>query len=269
MKKVKLISLILAVFLLCGCNVTYDLKISAGTSNEETIYLYDVEDQNTRELYSSLLTEKTVVDKNDLPKGDYVDIPVGAEFYEKTEYRENGNYGVKFYHSFTDVAYRNSNALSKCVDVMSINSSDNIVRLNFSGFKCFKNYSDLTNVRVNITVDRNVMYSNADMIDGETYIWIINSANYNSKRVTLYYKLNNEGTMLDEYPDIPTSKKEEEEEPPETPPEEEEKPVEPTQKKQNKLTEFASKHPILVLLIAFGGFGLIIGIIVIIKKRKL
>ena len=185
MKKIKIILVTIFVLIISGCNASFTLNIKADESFSEKIDIYDSADSTKYKTRFELAAQNKVeAYYSDKPVGDFIPQSGSVKYYSASTYNKNGNYGVSYSYEFPKSDYNDSNALRTCVNNFDIINSYNVIKLNFKGFKCFENYSDLENLSINIKTDTEVVYSNADMDNNGVYTWIINPSNYNTKKVS-------------------------------------------------------------------------------------
>lgn len=158
----KKIYLILALLLLSGCSINYNLSISDDGIFKETITgtvadkELDNSNSTSENIYSysfnnatPLINEKGTYNKNIIDKNKY------KEFTYTYIYDNN---------------YKSSNILNTCFSHMIYDESEDYYNIDLYGpFKCL--YTDKINVSV--TSKYAVTESNADKVDNNTYTWII------------------------------------------------------------------------------------------------
>ena len=158
----KKIYLILALLLLSGCSINYNLSISDDGIFKETITgtvadkELDNSNSNSENIYSysfnnatPLINEEGTYNKNIIDKNKY------KEFTYTYIYDNN---------------YKSSNILNTCFSHMIYDESEDYYNIDLYGpFKCL--YTDKINVSV--TSKYAVTESNADKVDNNTYTWII------------------------------------------------------------------------------------------------
>ena len=96
---------------------------------------------------------------------------------------------------------------------------------------------------IDIEVDYDVISSNADVVNGNHYVWNLNEDNYDSKYISLVFSV----------VDINIEKKSDVEE--------------YENENQTNKYSWANEHPLFVILITFGSFFLILFIVMLIYKR--
>ncbi len=266
MRKIKYLVLDLAVLLLCGCNVEYNLDITDGTTYSESFNIFESSvNLVNKDRFDMAKNNNVEAFYSEQPIGDFIPATNNPHYYKITNYESNGNYGLNYSYDYDYTNFSDASSLNECVENYNISGADNMIKLQFSGFKCLKNYNDLDSIRINIKVDHSVMYSNSDRVIDDTYVWIVNKGSYSSKTVTLYYKLDDNKDIIgqDFTPVIPSVEPEEQQ----TNPDEQSYAEE--EKKLESFRAFAEEHKVVLIVGALLLFGIIIIIVVKIKKHKL
>ena len=177
----KKILIVLGILLITtGCTCEYNLDIENGKYNEEI-----------------KINAKTVSEKNNfnnewkIPtnKNEY-DIGIDSEnadidYTKIYSYRTSGN-SLIFSQEANRGEYNNSTAVYNCYNKLTVDiQSGSTIISTSNAVKCFDKYPDLTEITVNITVDKPVKSCNADNAFGNTYTWNLNRSNANNKPINL------------------------------------------------------------------------------------
>ena len=191
----KLILIICLMFLVTGCDVTYNLTI---------------EDENTFDENIVLSFSKSTTRYNDISFYPDNKIPVYPTEKDKKFYNskivENANsYDLIYSYKHDFYSLKNSYFINNCYRDMSITENDNQIIIN-SGedFACFIGDDGLRadSLNINITTKLKVLSNNADTVNGNTYTWIINENNYLAKNVFLKLEKNNSSVLSDLRDDV-------------------------------------------------------------------
>ena len=180
MKK-KIYILMMIIILTTGCTCRYDLTIDNNTY-KETITL----NASTNEEINDFNRKWAIpFDKNNFYSGDSnVDSSYAKSIYK---YKMNNN-RLTFTHDFSKNDYIDSTAVNVCYKTLSISSYNGSTIISTSNkVDCFGTYPGLTNIVVNITVDKKVTNNNADRVSGNTYTWNINKNNAQNKGINLTF----------------------------------------------------------------------------------
>lgn len=200
MKKFKYLLLCFGLFLLCGCQADYTLTLTGGNVIEDTNLYENNEKINNmqddgltlKEDFDNLRDNPNNALKSANPVADDDDKEYSkSELYTAKTYNQLGNYGVNYNYVFTNSNYEQSNIVNDNVDNFNYSKSSNMIKLDAKNFKCFSNYSSLTNLKVKIITDQTIIYDNADTVNGNEYVWNIDRNNYLEKDIKIYYKIDN------------------------------------------------------------------------------
>lgn len=178
MKK-KLI-LLTNILLLTGCTCEYNLAIEKNTYKEEIII-----NGTTKEEISNLNQEWTIpVNKEEYNIGGDESTVIDTNI-DTYNYQLNNN-SLKLNYDFTKNSIINSSAISVCYNKITVLDYNNSIIISTSPkTNCFNEYPDLTNLTVNITVDKKVTANNADSIKGNVYTWNFTKENASNKAINL------------------------------------------------------------------------------------
>ena len=223
MKK-KIILGCLGILFLSGCTVDYNLEITEANFREETIVKTDTTTEPPEEFNGTLLVDlfKNVSDEYNYEpiyfnnvNNNYLgsDNALGTVNYSVNTYVENNYLGYRFSHLFDNKDIVRSNAIKQCFEELSIQNHEGYVMLRTNN-KCdlFDLYPLLDNLNIKIKTDLEVIVSNADNVDGNTYIWNINRDNYTNKSVHLTYVLPGNVEKQEEQTTTPINKEDNKEE---------------------------------------------------------
>lgn len=239
-------SIILIVFsiILCGCDANYNAQIGIdGVKENLSLKSVGVESYQKKDLKDFL---QSFVDAN---------IPM---YFNPDEYDDmNGDKqdGVSYYNivnnevgidvdgvfSLSDI-YR-SRVIKACYNEVNIQKNANTYRINTNN-KCnaFDDYPLLKNLTIDLELLYDVIHSNADIVNGNHYIWKLNENNYENKNISIVFSTDSLKI------DAKDSKKEDKSE---------------DKEKYN----WANEHPILLVLITFTSFFLILVIVFVLYNK--
>lgn len=174
MNKLKYLILIICVFVLCGCDATYEVSIKDEKVSDKLI-INNVEITDAEaQIYT---TNSIPIDRN-LPsflENDTETLPNqypvnsdGSDY--KIRYKNN-----KFQISSNNVSignYNNSRIANSLFNQMYVMEYENFIIIKgYDGLKAFLTYPELEEVTIKIKVDREVIESNASEVENNTYIW--------------------------------------------------------------------------------------------------
>ena len=170
MKKNIWILIIMLIFM-TGCTAEYNLKIDDVTYKESLLIA-----ATTNNEVSNLNQEWQIpVNKDNYCLGDEdTDYSSLGDIYN---YKFNNN-RLTFSHDFQRGDYANSTIVSECYKTLTVTTYEKKSIISTSNTaNCFDAYPELTSVIVNITVDGNVVSSNADSVSSNKYTWKLNKNN--------------------------------------------------------------------------------------------
>ena len=179
----KILILVMFVFLITGCEATYNLSINNFGLNEE------LQVGTNTEILETYDGDNLV---NVLNKYNNNNISVYYDdtdtYYKADNYQNNNIYGLKLNHNFRVNEYYRSSMVKKAFKEFNIAVNDDIITMKTSD-KCllFDEYDNLSSLQINIETSYDIVYSNADYVSGNTYSWFINRGNYKSHGISIIY----------------------------------------------------------------------------------
>lgn len=200
MKKIVLYGLLL--FLTAGCDVSYNLTVKNDVFIEETNISYT--DPNSEEyIYESTLNDVFKINSdrlfpmyyaaegNDIGQDNLENSTNDSSYdssYDETKLY-NINYDDKIFSikgKFNINNYYKSNIIRQCA-YMRVTKTDDLISYSIENINdCFKYHELLKNLTVNLTIDKEVMYNNADSVSNNVYTWSFNNTSTNN--IVFYYK---------------------------------------------------------------------------------
>ena len=171
--KLKFLMALCFLLLLSGCKVQYEINIDEKFNLNESLYSVATGDKDIEE-FSNFEYHVPLSREAD-------DISVYIEKLEDVSYYDisvSNNYdNMKFEGRFNVEDFNNSNIASNCFKhIVSMRESDNLLISTSKGFLCFDKYDTLEEVDVKLISRFKVIDTNADKVDGYTYIWNINKS---------------------------------------------------------------------------------------------
>ncbi len=267
MKKVKIIFILVVMSLSAGCSANYNLVIDSDNNiYKETTTIYEALSDGTHASDIKIALEnKKPAFYSSVPKMDSQSLDPKAKLYQISKYSDSYNYGITYNYNFDKGDYNDSNILISSVENYTISQSKNTMKLQARGFKVFSSFKDLETLKINITVDKTVVYSDADYINDSVYTWVINPSNYLQKKVTLYYKLDDSKNISGDKNIIEKEDDDSVLEP--EPPKDQIKQDEDI-KQQTEFQKFLENHKVLVIVSLYILFALLVFVVIKIKKIK-
>lgn len=181
----KTLIIIMILFLTTGCTCEYNLTITENNYSEKIT----LKAENTEETKKFNNKWNIPVDKNDyeiISESDNDNIDVDNTYNYKIL-----NSNLILTYEFLKNNYKTSTAASLCYKKLTFKDYEGTIIISTSNQNnCFDKYPPLTNIKVKIVVDKEVISNNADEVNGKTYIWNITKDNADNKSINLV--LNNE-----------------------------------------------------------------------------
>ena len=231
------------VFLLCGCDASYKIKIDENGLHENTEIISaggELYQGTSLESFLHSFTNANIPlyfnpDNYDDLNGEKQD---GVSYY--TISSNDNKINVKGDYSFSDI-YR-SRAIKMCFNQLSLQKNNDVYRINTSsGCDAFSHYPLLDKLTIDIETLYDVISSNADRVNNNHYIWELNNDNYGSKYISLVFSTSS--LTIDDNND---EKKDED----------------------NEEYNWANEHPFYVILITFASFFIVLSIILYIYRKR-
>ncbi len=172
MKKIGILAIFL--FLLSGCDVTYHLSIEDDQIKEEIVY--ETDDLSLETEDGSLTT------KDQLNYQVFQDQDI---WYEKEVNREGNLYQISYKHNYSFEEFPTALTFQNFFTYPYFEESENSYYFRMKGIDPEKFEEDVS-LNLQITTNHKVLYHNADQVDGNTYIWKLNSNNSEEKEMVFH-----------------------------------------------------------------------------------
>ena len=174
MKKIKLILCSVLVCLFTGCAVQYDLRFNNDTIREQ-VTINASDSSITVDTIESMLNDYIVDDSTSNKLYD-------VKFNEKKK-------RVELSHTYRSNDYSSSLLLKQCYTAYNFLESDDYYDLTTSNeFTCNPfDYMVIDEVQIRIKTNHKVIRHNADMVEKNTYIWIIDRDNNEDKPIQIRF----------------------------------------------------------------------------------
>jgi len=179
MKNIKIVILVFCLLFLSGCSATYEINIK---------------DDKIIENLKVIETNKTIFDKvNDagwtirdsfnsfLERDEF-----SVEEYKVRSLENEDQLGIE-YSSSASESILNSSVLNQCYTNPTLNKVDDIVTIDTgTNFDCYDLYENLDSIKIVLKTNHKIVSTNADLVDGNSYIWNI-TKDSNKQIVISYY----------------------------------------------------------------------------------
>ncbi len=203
MKKIvrNLIFIISAILLLSGCTVDYNLSIDSDFINENISFIEnDMSKLDTIRTYGTFwmddISYRDLI--NEYMKMNIASMRDNKSFYDKQLISDNG-IGMSLNYKFNLENYQNSKSVYNCYKYFNVSNTDDTYTISTSkDFLCFnEDYPLLEQVNVNITTKYKVLETNATIIDGDTYSWVINKTNAENSQIIIKFQTKSDNMFAD------------------------------------------------------------------------
>lgn len=183
MKKFNIAVLFVTLFLLTGCEATYNLDVTEEGMTESVSLLTD----------NNITNKKTVDNVLNSSYSAYYDMNLKKDNnYQIKEIKHNDKIGLNFEYSYSGDTLQNSAFLNRCYYQKSvIKNGESIIIYTDGKTNCFykDGKSTLDKLTVKVKTDLEVIKNNADEIKKNTYIWYINKNNFSNKPISIEMKI--------------------------------------------------------------------------------
>ena len=187
----KVFFLVVFLFLITGCEATYDLEISDDKALETTIAL----ERYSSDLHSEGKKTQDTFLKTALPLSwryglfpEDPEIIKSMKTYDVENIEEGDTFGLKLTGNFdSKVSFSDSSIVGLAMDSDVISENEVSIKINASkGLNIFNEYENLDKVTINITVnDYSVTSNNADAVNNNVYTWYVTRDNFDDKKIKL------------------------------------------------------------------------------------
>ncbi|MBR3199273.1 MAG: hypothetical protein IKG27_04590 [Bacilli bacterium] len=195
----KVLILLFCIFLLTGCDVTYNLDIDGDIYKETTniIENYDsVKDHNTLNyaynLFDIYLNKPIPISSLSPFVSETNEKLDNVIYYDVKDLSDDENFGMEYTGTFDNKnLISDSNILAFAVGRTAIEKNEKTIKIEAQNIKIFKQFKNLDNITVNLKTKNKVINHNADNVSKNVYTWYINKNNYDSKIISIEYRTNN------------------------------------------------------------------------------
>lgn len=200
--KLQVLFLFIALLLISGCDVKYNLKINNDGKVYEVTQIVENNHENwdsknlidntisSREFLEMQLKTKTYALYNTMGNPYNLD-ENDDNYYTQENISNDTQLGIKYDFAFTKDNYSRSSMINACYKKVSFSKNNGVSLLSTdSKFNCFDMYGALDKVEISIDIDKkiDVLDNNADSVNNNVYTWIITKDNASNKPILLKYK---------------------------------------------------------------------------------
>lgn len=195
----KKVLLVIFIFVLTGCDITYNLEIDENYIENTSIIDNNYNSWNqeysgmTLSQYNDYYLTKEIpyhYDDPYMPEAYYRF--EGVSYYEAKELSNDSQIGLSLNANFENIdSYSKSNIIWKSCRNKSIHKTDDNISISASGFKSFDEFPVIDKITVNIKSTYYSTSNNADSMENGVYTWIITKDNYKDKNINITFKTSN------------------------------------------------------------------------------
>lgn len=183
------------VFLLTGCTVDYNLNIDDSFIKEDISFVE--RNTNTFDIirpYGTFWMDNISYRElmNEYMKMDVAATNDNLHFYNKNLITDNG-LGLHLKYNFAIDDYGLNKVVYNCYKYFNVDNENGIYTISTSkAFLCFNEDNPLLEqVNVNIKTKYQVLENNANVVNGDTYSWIINKENADDSQIFIKFQTKN------------------------------------------------------------------------------
>lgn len=183
MNKLKFMLILFCVFVLTGCDATYNLTIDENSMVESVDFMIENTNDNKSILKEYMSSEYMA----------YYDMDNRETYnYTKKELSDENNIGLNLSYSYVNDELQKSSLLNRCYYKKSVIKDDGYIIITTDGNNaCF--YQDgvkqLDKLTVNIRTKLNVTENNADKVKDGVYTWVIDESNFQNHPINIKIEL--------------------------------------------------------------------------------
>lgn len=192
----RVIFLIGIIFFLSGCSVKYEIDLTNNGVNESLNVIETDSSNQYFEMLKDYNDDVPVIYTDQDPDmyGSYE----GVEFYDINNLSSDTKADFTLSHAFSNNDFSQSNIINTCYDRVTFTNNANSLNINTSSkFLCFQKYITLDEVEIAIKTDKVITSHNADRVENNTYIWLLNKDNAQNKSI----QINSNPRRIEENPE--------------------------------------------------------------------
>lgn len=204
----KFLILLLIPFLLCGCKANYTIEIDESSIKEETYIYSDDSDEYNNQIYRGTVLKDYFKALPSLEQSAFINTT--GEDVSSSDDKDNNDFGLGTYtikyinktnekgstftYRFNKDEYQNSYIPNMNATTFKCTNSNNEIKLRLKDMYAFTSYKLLEEVKVLVKVSDyyEVTSHNAEIVNGNEYMWVVTRDNYidNDLRINLKVKEN-------------------------------------------------------------------------------
>lgn len=184
----KYIILVLITFILSGCSVDYQLTINEQNEFQETIIVRSESKEESNQFQEKSWPVKLYYYDPDL--GENPEKIEGVTYYAEELFLEHNYYHRKLTNTFSKENFVNANSIQSCYEhfyVTEDKKEKTITISTSSEFLCMEKFPEISQINIQIEIDRPVIVHNAAVVHDHIYEWNITSNNIQESGIILTF----------------------------------------------------------------------------------
>lgn len=179
MRLFKLVIIFTILLFISGCGIDYTLVVTDKYFDEDI----------------SILIDNDSIDKSDINQ-DYNPIHYSDKiFYKKTTKKKGNKVIVNLKYRYTLDEFKNANSFNQGFLNRDVKLVDDVIYINLSDFSGFAQDIDFD---IKIKTKNDVIKHNADVVNGYTYIWHVDSKNKDKLHIEMEIKKGTAKSIFEE-----------------------------------------------------------------------
>lgn len=191
----KIFFMILILFLLTGCEATYNLTLDSNNFIENleinnNKISFNNHDIPYKEMLNNASNGALATDiREEKPESNVKEDNI--KYYDVKKIETNNTLGISYENKFSLLEYKYSTIVNSNIDKFNYTYNKEQIMLNITKpINVFVLYPQLNNLTIKFKTNHEVIKNNADEIIDNTYYFYLNKSNYQNKKIIL--ELSNE-----------------------------------------------------------------------------
>lgn len=184
----KIILIITLIFLLSGCDITYNLSIDEDLFTESTVFNTTTDDGTKENLYDQYKEEYPIYIDQEHPYYDPYSQIEGNDYYTKNYSETDNGYIFNYQTNYNYDDYSRARSINTIFNTIGIGyiESEDYYYLSMKNIKIFNYNNTINTITINLKFSDNaiVLSNNADLVSNNTYTWNITSTELKDINIT-------------------------------------------------------------------------------------
>lgn len=186
----KIIFMILILFLLTGCEATYNITLDSNNFIENlqinnNKILFDNTNEPYKLMLDNALNGALATDfREEKPESNFKE--EGIKYYDINKTETNNTLGISYKNEFSLLEYKYSTIVESNIEKFNYTYNKEKITINISEpINVFIMYPELDNLTIKFRTNHEVINNNADEILNDTYYYHLDKNNYKNKKIIL------------------------------------------------------------------------------------